>query len=85
MTDIVARLYGHPGPELTVTEQFRLMVEQRHEAAAEIKRLHADNERLRALLQKLRWKSIDKDNMEFRCVVPYNIMDELRAALEQKP
>jgi hypothetical protein len=41
-------------------------------------------ERLRALLQKLEWKSIDKDNMEYSCRIPYNVMDELRA-MEPKP
>jgi hypothetical protein len=45
----------------------------------------AEIERLRALLQKLDWKSIDKDNMEFSCRVPYNVMDETRRALETKP
>ena len=42
-------------------------------------------ERLRALLQKLDWKSIDKDNMEYGCRIPYNVMDEIRRALEPKP
>jgi len=46
MTDIVERLRGHPGAGMSVTEQFRNMVEQRHEAAAGI-------ERLRAALQAL--------------------------------
>jgi hypothetical protein len=45
----------------------------------------AEIARLRALLQKLDWKSIDKDNMEFSCRVPYNVMDETRRALETKP
>lgn len=39
MSDIVERLLGHPGLSESVTVQFRTMVEQRHEAAAEIKRL----------------------------------------------
>jgi chromosome segregation ATPase len=39
MTGIVERLRAHPGEGLTVTEQFRNMVEQRHEAADEIDRL----------------------------------------------
>jgi hypothetical protein len=42
-------------------------------------------ERLQALLQKLEWKSIDKDNMEYSCRIPYNVMDEIRRALEPKP
>jgi hypothetical protein len=32
--------------------------------------LLAEIELLRALLQKLRWKSIDKDNMEYSCRIP---------------
>jgi DNA repair exonuclease SbcCD ATPase subunit len=48
-------------------------------------KLHADNERLRALLGKLRWTSIDKDNMEFRCDTTCYVVDEIRRALEQKP
>jgi hypothetical protein len=62
------------------------------EAAAVIEHLRfavsavdEDNERLRALLQKLDWKSIDKDNMEYGCRIPYNVMDEIRRALEPKP
>jgi septal ring factor EnvC (AmiA/AmiB activator) len=39
MSDIIERLRGHPGPDDTVTVQFRTMIEQRHEAAAEIERL----------------------------------------------
>lgn len=39
MTDIVERLRGHPGPDDSVTVQFRTMVAQRHEAADEIERL----------------------------------------------
>jgi hypothetical protein len=42
VTDIVKRLRSHPGEGQTVTEQFRNMVEQRHEAAAEIERLEAE-------------------------------------------
>ena len=47
--------------------------------------LKAELERLRALLGKLRWKSIDKDNMEFRCDITCYVMDEIRRALEPKP
>jgi hypothetical protein len=47
--------------------------------------LRAEVERLRSLLGKLRWKSIDKDNMEFRCDATCYVMDEIRAALEPKP
>jgi predicted RNase H-like nuclease (RuvC/YqgF family) len=45
-------------------------------------------ERLRAALQwlmKQPWKSIDKDNMEFRVTVSCYVRDALLAALENKP
>lgn len=42
MSDIVERLLGHPGQWKSVTEQFRNMVEQRHEAAAEIEQLRQE-------------------------------------------
>jgi hypothetical protein len=65
--------------------QFLALQEERVRWFADNEWLTADNERLRALLQKLDWKSIDKDNMEFSCRVPYNVMDEIRRALEPKP
>jgi hypothetical protein len=46
--------------------------------------LRAENARLKALLQKLKWKSIDKDNMEFRCEITCYVMDELRALQQEK-
>jgi len=46
MTDIVERLRGHPGAGMSVTEQFRNMVEQRHEAAAELERLRSQKAKL---------------------------------------
>ena len=39
MTDLVERLCADPGPVDTVTELIRIMVEQRREAADEIRRL----------------------------------------------
>jgi hypothetical protein len=51
---------------------------ERDQAVAEV-------EQLRAALGKLKWKSIDKDNMEFRCDITCYVMDEIRAALEPKP
>lgn len=45
----------------------------------------AEIKQLRSLLGKLHWKSIDKDNMEFRCDTTCYVMDEIRAALEPKP
>lgn len=44
MTGIVWRLRAHPGEGQTITEQFRNMVAQRHEAAAEIERLRGHKE-----------------------------------------
>ena len=74
-------------------------VETLQEAAAEIERLRAlvieqqkhiieivaKNNQLRAVLEKLHWKSIDKDNMEFRCDTTCFVMDDIRRALEPKP
>lgn len=34
-----------------------------------------------AALKKLEWKSIDKDNMEFRCDTNCYVIDEIRAAI----
>ncbi len=56
------------------------------EALDEIDRLDAEIAKLQKLLGKLRWESIDKDNMEWRCETTCYVMDEIRAALnEQKP
>ena len=71
MTDIVERLRGHPGKAMTVTEQFRNMVEQRHEAADEI-------ERLRMTLKDIECRSIDHTEA---C----RMAGEARRALEPKP
>jgi hypothetical protein len=54
MIDIVERLRGHPGPDLTVTEQFRILVEQRHEAADQIERQLKALMNLVACCEKLR-------------------------------
>ena len=40
--DILERLRAHPKIDGSVTEQHRIMVGQRHEAAAEIERLRAE-------------------------------------------
>jgi hypothetical protein len=42
MTDILERLRVPPGPGLTITQNYRLMVEERAEAADEIARLRAE-------------------------------------------
>ena len=53
-------------------------------ATSMINAMKAENEMLRALLGKLTWKSIDKDNMEFRCEITCYVMDELRALQQEK-
>jgi hypothetical protein len=55
-----------------------------NEFKRDLRRRRSENQRLKALLEKLQWTSIDKDNMEYSCRIPYNVMDELRA-LEPKP
>jgi chromosome segregation ATPase len=37
-----------------------------------------------AALRALRWKSIDKDNMEYQATVTYSEMDAIRAALAKE-
>jgi uncharacterized small protein (DUF1192 family) len=64
--------------EAKTTPGYELLADEAVELRAEI-------ERLKALLGKLRWKSIDKDNMEFRCDITCYVMDEIRAALKDKP
>ena len=36
---------------------------------------------MRDALKSIKWKSADKDNMEFSALIPYNIMDAIMAAL----
>ena len=64
--DIAERLQRPPGPEQTITQNYRMMVEERAEAAATIKELRAEGERLRALLNAVRiWmKNIDRRENE---------------------
>ena len=46
------------------------------------KPLLAENKHLRETLGALKWKSIDKDNMEFECRTTYFVMDRIHAALK---
>lgn len=65
----------------------RLRAEQSRDAREwneTVPAFRADNERLRALLGKLHWKSIDKDNMEFRCDTTCYVIDEIRTALNRR-
>lgn len=36
------------------------------------------------LLKILKWKSADKDNMEFTTTIPYNIMDRIRNCIKSE-
>jgi hypothetical protein len=54
---------------------------------AQIVLLRRENERLRAALElfrSLKWKSIDKDNMEFECRTTYLVIDRINAARANK-
>jgi len=89
MTDIVERLRGHPGAGMSVTEQFRNMVEQRHEAAAEIDRLtaerdayHESNERLAKMVSG---KNAEIERLRKRYERDMANVHEARRALEPKP
>jgi len=81
VSDIVERLRNNPMRNLIFREAAAVIEHLRFAVSA----VDEDNERLRALLQKLDWKSIDKDNMEYGCRIPYNVMDEIRRVLEPKP
>ena len=54
----------------------------------ELEEAHAENGRLREalnFLMKTRWKSVDKDNMEFEGRVTCYQLDQARAALKDAP
>ena len=68
MSDIVKRIRLH-WPDMTF--------ELAEEAADEI-------ERLRAALEGIKWRSADRDNMEFAAAITYSQMDAIRAALAQE-
>lgn len=53
-----------------------------NEFKRDLRRRRSENQRLKALLEKLQWTSIDKDNMEFRCDTTCYVMDEIRRVLE---
>ena len=50
----------------------------------EIEELARENERLREALATIKWKSADKDNMEFVATITCFQHDEIRAALTGK-
>ena len=49
--------------------------------SAERDALAAENERLREAFNAVKWRSVDRDNMEFSATITYSQMDALRAAL----
>jgi hypothetical protein len=49
----------------------------------ELSRLRAENERLRAALEDIKWRSVDRDNMEFEARITCFQMDNIRAALKE--
>jgi len=53
------------------------------EAAALIERLLAEREGLREALERIKWRSVCKDNMEFSATITCWQMDAIRAALTQ--
>lgn len=40
-------------------------------------------DKLRAALRGIKWRSADKDNMEFSATITYSQMDAIRAALKE--
>ena len=78
--------------ERLTDEQYRAWIDagspNELEGWAIILALRAENERLREALNFLmttRWKSVDKDNMEFEGRVTCYQLDKARAALEDAP
>jgi hypothetical protein len=51
------------------------------EAADTLLSLQRDRDALREALAGIRWKSADRDNMEFAATITYSQMDRLRALL----
>lgn len=79
MTDIVERLRERPCRYATETEDDakNRRQQEREEAADEI-------DQLRAALREIKWRSADRDNMEFSATITYSQMDKIRAALGEK-
>jgi hypothetical protein len=49
----------------------------------EAENLRAENDRLTAALENIKWQSADKDNMEFEARITCFQMDNIRAALKE--
>lgn len=87
-------------PEVSPEDWGRLFALARRgaDAAAEVDRLRAEvkaaldlaerhmdeKHKLRAALREIKWRSADKDNMEFSATITYSQMDKIRAALGEK-
>lgn len=52
-------------------------------AANRIEALSAECEALQAVLASIKWKSADRDNMEFAATITYSQMDRIRTTLQQ--
>ena len=61
-----------------ISEQFQRDFER---SASEASRLRFQLEEAVGALESLKWKSVDKDNMEFACRITYSQMDKIKAAL----
>ena len=64
------------------------MSETKHANSAEWAALRGENDRLRealSFLMKTKWKSVDRDNMEFEGRVTCYQLERARAALKDAP
>jgi len=73
--------------QMTADREYCLQEAKRHRKRAEASEaaLTTANERVRVLedaLASIKWKSIDRDNMEFEARITYVQMDNIRAALK---
>jgi hypothetical protein len=75
--DLLFRASDQNGVGWTPTTVVHVPAGLLHRAADEI-------ERLRAALRGVKWRSADKDNMEFAATITYSQMDEIRAALAEE-
>lgn len=96
MSDIVERLRQHEfrlangvatmrigRPEITTKSERRDLQESLDDAANEIERLHAQLDKAKEALREPKWKSAEKDNMEFSARITCWQMDRIRATLTE--
>lgn len=85
--------YERVSRELTALRKERAVLKDNTEAIADANAawkgahhtLSVISSNLAEAVQKLRWKSIDKDNMEFECRTTCFVMDEIRSGLNRLP